>query len=584
MLIDIKNNEQKRYLTQEVLKKPDLARDEFLQAFVELTARILNIPSSHISVLDEEHQYIRASCQFNLATTSRQDSFCRFAVDCGCVVVVPDTLLDARFYQSPLTRQSPFIRFYAGAPLKSSNGEVLGTLCVTDSQPHCFSSEQTAMLQQLASMTAHYLEVWHSAGFVDVVTALPNCQALLRDIELLAGTSTQSHRLILIDCLDMPRAWEMTRSLGAAVVESLLQDLSAMLRQVSGNDQKLYAIATGRFALLLDDRHALTTAILAGQISGHRAQLASDILVDLQTHLGEARFVSGAISAQEIYRRAVSALHHAVVQRLPWQGYDWQIDQQHSDDFRLLNELASALRGGSGLYLVYQPKVALASGKTIGVEALIRWHHPLKGDISPAMFLPLAEQTSLIGEVTCWVIEQTLQQLKKWQSEGIFLPVSINICASDLSQPDFADRLEARILRAGLSTTMLGIECLETEQISDSKAALQGMDMLKLRGFCLSLDDFGSGYSNISYLRQMPLDVIKLDRQLISGLVNDKGSRIIASSIIAMLKALDYQVLAEGVENEETAQLLLEYGCDQAQGYYFSRPFIADVLPAWLRQ
>ncbi len=180
------------------------------------------------------------------------------------------------------------------------------------------------------------------------------------------------------------------------------------------------------------------------------------------------------------------------------------------------------------------------------------------------------------------MIEQALQQLKTWHDQGIFLPVSINICASDLSQPDFADRLEERILQAGLPTSMLGIECLETEKINDSKAALHGMDMLKLRGFCLSLDDFGSGYSNISYLRQMPLDIIKLDRQLISGLLNDSGSRIIARSIISMLKALDYQVLAEGVEDEETAQLLLHYGCDQAQGYYFSRPFIADALQPWL--
>ncbi len=582
MLITVNNNHKARNLTQDVLKKADLTRDAFLQSFVELTGRALNIPGSFISVLDDEHQYIKASCCFELNTTPRQDSFCRYAVDSDCVVVVPDTTLDPRFSSHHLTLGAPFIRFYAGASLKTLSGDVLGTLCVTDSQPHDFSSEQAETLQKLARMATHYLETWHSAGFTDAITSLPNCQALLRDIEQLASNASNAHRLILIDCLDVPRAWEMTRSLGVAVVDNLLQDLTLMLHQLLPGVENIYANATGRFALLLDDTHPLTTAAIAERIRGQRAQLTSDILVDLQMHVGETYFLPGTISTQEVYRRAVSALHNAVALGVPWQGYDGQIDQQHSDDFRLLNELALALRGGSGLYLVYQPKVDLRNSTIIGLEALIRWHHPQKGEIPPAMFLPLAEQTSLIGEITNWVIEQALQQLKTWHDQGIFLPVSINICASDLSQPDFADRLEERILQAGLPTSMLGIECLETEKINDSKAALHGMDMLKLRGFCLSLDDFGSGYSNISYLRQMPLDIIKLDRQLISGLLNDSGSRIIARSIISMLKALDYQVLAEGVEDEETAQLLLHYGCDQAQGYYFSRPFIADALQPWL--
>lgn len=160
--------------------------------------------------------------------------------------------------------------------------------------------------------------------------------------------------------------------------------------------------------------------------------------------------------------------------------------------------------------------------------------------------------------------------------------MTINISSRDFSDPGFADALEMKMLQARLPTSLLGIECLETEQIINSPAALQGLEMLKLRGFGISLDDFGTGYSNIGYLRRMPLDVIKLDRALISEIASDTASRIIARSIITMLKQLDYTVLAEGVENVDTVAALAEYGCDQAQGYFYARPLPESELDAWL--
>jgi len=197
-------------------------------------------------------------------------------------------------------------------------------------------------------------------------------------------------------------------------------------------------------------------------------------------------------------------------------------------------------------------------------------------------FVPLAEQTELLQAMTTWVIDQTIARMARLRNHCTQLPVTVNVSLNDFAREEFAAVLEEQMQRHRLPTSLLGIECLETERIIESPMAMAGLMRLKQRGFGISLDDFGTGYSNISYLRRMPLDVIKLDRSLISDLSSDMASRIIARSIISMLKELDYVVLAEGVENAETVDTLTEYGCDQAQGYFYARPMADRELDAWL--
>jgi EAL domain-containing protein (putative c-di-GMP-specific phosphodiesterase class I) len=257
-------------------------------------------------------------------------------------------------------------------------------------------------------------------------------------------------------------------------------------------------------------------------------------------------------------------------------------DARHTQDFTLMNDLAAALRENKGLWLAFQPKICLHSGLPVGLEALVRWRHPVRGELSPALFLPLAEQTSLLSELTAWVTDRAIGRLTRLRNSCIQLPITINASSRDFAREGFADALEAKMIKAKLSPSLLGIECLETERIIENPAAMRGLEMLKLRGFGISLDDFGTGYSNISYLRRMPLDVIKLDRTLISEISSDTASRIIARSIIAMLKDLDYTVLAEGVEDADTVTALTEYGCDQAQGFFYSRPLPEPELDEWL--
>lgn len=583
--MNLNGDSDRRARALKALRSPDESRDDVLRKFVRLASQALGIPGSFISVLDDEHQHVQAAHNFALAQSSRQDSLCRHAVDSDSAVVVPDTWLDARFVTHPLITGAPYIRFYAGVPLKNREGIVLGTLCVTDTAAHPFGAEQVTTLKLLAALVMSFLEAWHSAGFADPVTGLPNRQRLIRDLQYLAASGDRTaRRLVLIDCIDMPRAYELARSMGMGPVESLLKDVATLLplrlRPAAG--ELLYTVATGRFAVLTRDDSRLSADWVAGRLEGISADLGDGIAVALSTHTGEVTFTPGDIPAQEALRRAVSALHEAIGRDVPAMRFSEATDARHTLDFTLMNDLAAALREDRGLWLAYQPKVCLQSGLPVGLEALVRWRHPVRGELSPALFVPLAEQTELLSALTAWVTDRAIARLARLRNSCIQLPVTINISSRDFSREGFADALEAKMLKAKLPTALLGIECLETERIIESPAAMEGLEMLKLRGFGISLDDFGTGYSNISYLRRMPLDVIKLDRTLISEISSDTASRIIARSIIAMLKELDYTVLAEGVEDAETVTALTQYGCDQAQGFFYSRPLSEGELDEWL--
>ncbi|WP_312828515.1 sensor domain-containing diguanylate cyclase [Pantoea anthophila] len=585
MFISLSGGDDGRTRTLRALRNPDESRDEVLRQFVRLASQALSIPGSFISVLDDELQYVMAAHNFTLTRSSREDSLCRYAVDSDSTVVIPDTLLDERFATHPLIIGAPFIRFYAGTPLKNSTGMILGTLCVTDTTPHPFSPAQVTMLTMLATLVMSFLEAWYSAGFADPVTGLPNRQRLIRDLQFLAASGDRTpRRLVLIDCIDMPRAYELARSMGMGPVESLLKDVATLLplRLRPAPGEILYTVATGRFALLTRQESRLSAGWVAKQLTGISADLGDGLSVALMTHTGEASFITGEMPAQEILRRAVSALHEAIARDVASMCFSEATDTRHTQDFTLMHDLALAIRENKGLWLAYQPKICLHSGKPIGLEALIRWRHPQRGELSPAEFLPFAGQTELLSELTRWVTEQAITRLSRLRDNYIQLPVTINVSSSDFSRSGFADELEEQMIKAKLPVSLLGIECLETERILESPSAMQGLEMLKLRGFGISLDDFGTGYSNISYLRRMPLDVIKLDRSLISEIASDTGSRVIARSIIAMLKDLDYTVLAEGVENAETVNTLTEFGCDQAQGFFYSRPLAEAALDEWL--
>ncbi|VHR75626.1 signaling protein [Clostridioides difficile] len=224
----------------------------------------------------------------------------------------------------------------------------------------------------------------------------------------------------------------------------------------------------------------------------------------------------------------------------------------------------------------YQPKFSLVTGEMIGSEALIRWNHPEHGFISPAVFIPIAEKSKLILKIGRFVFERVCNDLSEWKKQGKkIVPVSINLSRVELYQPDIVKFINKTIQMYNLSSDLIEIEITETVAINELNILKNVLNELRKYGFSISMDDFGTGYSSISCLRDMPIDILKLDKSFLGGIEHDERSRNIAKSIVSLAKSLDLVVIIEGVESKEQAELMKQFGCDLVQGFYFARPMPA---------
>jgi EAL domain-containing protein (putative c-di-GMP-specific phosphodiesterase class I) len=231
----------------------------------------------------------------------------------------------------------------------------------------------------------------------------------------------------------------------------------------------------------------------------------------------------------------------------------------------------------------YQPKVKLSDGALVGFEALARWTHPTEGPILPGVFVPLAETTELIYPFTLQVLRAAIEQLKSWLVHGHSVSVSVNISSNNLLDPDFVGQVSALLLEFGISPTQLELEVTESALMRDSDTALKRLFQLRDIGVKLSIDDFGTGYSSLAYLKTLPVHILKIDQSFIASLMTEEADRRIVESSIALAHSFDMQVVAEGVETSDVADLLVAMGCDIAQGYYYDRPAGAEEIAGrWL--
>ncbi len=244
-------------------------------------------------------------------------------------------------------------------------------------------------------------------------------------------------------------------------------------------------------------------------------------------------------------------------------------------------ELSSAFKTDA-LSLVYQPKMDLRTGDLAGVEALIRWSHPELGPLSPAEFIPRAEESKVIDELTTWVADRAFHQAARWVGQGFTGTIALNVSARNLKRVDFPDILADLCWRHNLSSEKVVVEITETASQQIVKL-LDTLTRLRLKGFKLALDDFGIGFSSLSQLQQLPFSELKVDRTFVTRMIEAEDCRIISRAIINLAHDLGLRVVAEGVESAEALRMLVEFGCDAAQGYYISRPLAAEGIRPLLR-
>jgi EAL domain-containing protein (putative c-di-GMP-specific phosphodiesterase class I) len=260
--------------------------------------------------------------------------------------------------------------------------------------------------------------------------------------------------------------------------------------------------------------------------------------------------------------------------------FDARMEVDTRDQAELLRDLRMAL-ARSQLELYYQPKIHAPSAQVTGVEALLRWHHPQRGTISPNIFIPMAERSGLINALGAWVIDEACRQARAWRDEGLRMRVAINLSAHQLRQRDLPQRIADALRKHQINPDLLTCEITESVAMEDTDATLRFFTELAEVGVHISIDDFGSGYSSLAYLRKLPAGELKIDRSFVLDLESSEEARKIASAVVQLAQALKLKVVAEGVETDEQYQILRQFGCDELQGFLFAKPMSAKALGLW---
>jgi EAL domain-containing protein (putative c-di-GMP-specific phosphodiesterase class I) len=263
------------------------------------------------------------------------------------------------------------------------------------------------------------------------------------------------------------------------------------------------------------------------------------------------------------------------------QFYSSADDEANARRYWILNQFKKAISSNQ-LHLVYQPRVDLRSGEVVSAEALVRWEHPEAGTISPAEFVPIIEGTTFVRSLTEWVTNEALGQLARWKADGSPLQLSLNISAIDLENSEFEPMLADAIARHDIPSRLVELELTEGAVMQETGKGLSKLRALSAMGFKLAIDDFGTGYSSLSYLQKLPVDVVKIDRSFLLEVATDMKAKTLVKAMITLCQDLGYRVVAEGIEDRETRDLLRDAGCDEAQGYFFGKPMLPDVLASWL--
>lgn len=421
-------------------------------------------------------------------------------------------------------------------------------------------------------------------AYHDDLTGLPNRALLSQRADLALALAARRNQELAVLFVDLDRFKEVNDSLGHAEGDALLVQVAARLQTVTRSADTICRLGGDEFVLLLletGQQGALRVAdrLLAAfrepfALAGHGLGVTASIGIALYPHDGG--------DFAELLKNADTALYRAKQDgRNTRAFYDRQMNVATFERLILESELRKAIESDQ-LCAHFQPKVRLADGRPVGAEALVRWRHPERGLVPPAEFIPVAEASDLIVQLGDWMLVHVCRQLAEWRRAGLPAPnVAINLAARHFRLPHLADRITGLLEAYGLPPQALELEITESTLMETGAETAETLLALRELGVGLAIDDFGTGYSSLSYLKRLPITALKIDRSFVADMVTDPDDRVLAATIVALGHSLGLQVLAEGVETAEQRAVLLEQGCDLAQGYLFGAPAPAGEFIDW---
>jgi diguanylate cyclase (GGDEF)-like protein len=578
-------DEPQRLATLEAYEILDTPPDRSFDRLVQLAAEHFDAPISAVSLTDADRQWFKASVGVTATETPREYAFCAHAIaQANEVFVVENALCDPRFADNPFVTGDPSIRFYAGAPIRAANGQPLGTICVLDRKPRQLGTAGQKFLANLAGSVGSMLDL-HRQNLIlrdfsgrDPLTGLANRRVFGTALATACAAAAQGDTFGLL-AIDLDHFKKINDEHGHEVGDMLLLEVAARLRHVVRAKDLVARLGGDEFAVIAGGPiDAAGAATLARRIVNAFAPVltAGDRAVPIEASIGVALAPAHGSDARAIAKAADLALYAgkrggrgAIIMARGLEPE--QPDGRSSLDGALREAIANQT-----LSLHWQPYFPSRSSHPGGFEALLRWT-PAGGDPVPPMeIIAIAENGGYIAELDAMVLRQACMAAASWPTP---LRVSVNMSARWFNGGDLIGLVAAALEASGLAPERLTIELTEQTLVRHTERSRHLIAGLHAAGVSLALDDFGTGYASLGYLSSFEFDTVKLDRSFVGGIGTNPRAEAVIHAIVALARALDMAVCAEGVETPEQLRFLQNAGCDLIQGFLLGRPEAAIVWP-----
>ncbi|MCK0746225.1 sensor domain-containing phosphodiesterase [Chromohalobacter nigrandesensis] len=589
-----KRQEQRRLHALHEIGLLDTPPEERFDRLTRIAKQHYQVNTTLFTLIDAKRQWFKSKQNLGMDATPRRHAFCDHTIQQNSIYVVEDAANDPLFHKNPLVTGTPFIRFYAGIPIRDPMGFKVGTLCLIDSAPRDASRMDFSILRSLAAILEEELErerlnavdhekkQWlHEAVNIDGLTGLPN-RRLLSELFQDELNATRHRRGSVSVCfLDLDGFKAINDLQGHAVGDEVLRCVADRLRSAVRHHDVIARLSGDEFVIILRDvEHPRTYRHILDQLR-HPMHLQGHV-IELSASMGITRFPSDNSDSDLLLRHADQAMYTAKeTGKNCYHFFDLESHHSQQERFAIGEQVQHALDNDQ-LELFYQPQLHYKTGIVSGFECLIRWHHPSGKLVYPGRFLPYIEHTKLDIELGKQVINQAVSTLETFQVRDLPYTISINLSPSHFLNDEFLDHLNNTLSRYDMAfRKRLTLEILESTALDDAGLAASNIKACQALGVQLSLDDFGTGYASLSYLRKFSTNEIKIDRSFILGMLDDPEDEMIVEAIVALSKSFNRRVIAEGIEDRATEEKLIAMGCDIGQGFLYSPALPLDEALDW---
>ncbi|MCL9683604.1 sensor domain-containing phosphodiesterase [Legionella maioricensis] len=574
----------------------DTGQEERFDRFTDLISDVFDMPIVLIGLVDSHREWFKSYKGLSVNEMPRNISFGAHTLYEEEILVIKNAKKDRRFDGNRLVLNKPGISFYAGAVLRSPTGKPIGALSIIDNKPRGFSSRKQQQLIHFARLVEH--ELWYSyyinktriatenASFNDFLTGLPNRHILQERLEQ-AVEVAQSPQQIAVISLRINQLQELKSSSGAEIISFIINETSKRLKKILMKSDGISLWEEDHFILFITINPQTSSLLIKLEnilnILEEKFEFNKE-KYSLTTNIGISIFPTDSHDANQLVENSIYAMRLlAPDSKPPYRFFSEEATTKLTLQFELEHLLIEAIETKK-LELYYQPKVNISSGLICGVEALCRWTDPTYGSISPKEFILIAEQSDLIIKLGEWVLREACKKNKEWQAQGLRrIPISVNVSKKQLMNKDFPDDVHKILKNSKLPAKYLDLEITESFFIN-MEEVIDNLNIISKAGVTFSLDDFGTGFSSLSYLKNLPLKTLKIDISFIKDIVSNKHDAVMVRTIIAMAKSLGLECVAEGVEDANQLLFLQAYQCDQIQGYLFSQPLTAGEFAKLLAE